>query len=123
MSHSPDLSPTRRHVMSHSPDLSPLNRHPYADMYNDGTKVVDSNFDDPRLTDYDTLLQNLADLRSGKATQIPIYDFKQSCRVGYTTQDVPRSRILIIEGIYALSDRLRWVGGCPINKHLFLLTG
>jgi uridine kinase len=26
------------------------------DMYNDGARVVDANYDDPRLTDYDTLL-------------------------------------------------------------------
>ena len=38
------------------------------DMYNDGSKVVDNNFDDPRLTDYSTLLANLKDLREGRAT-------------------------------------------------------
>lgn len=77
------------------------------DMYNDATKLVDSNFDDPRLTDYDCLLENLRDLRAGKSVQVPIYDFKQSRRVGYTTLDVPSSRVVIIEGIYALSDRLK----------------
>lgn len=39
--------------------------------------------------------------------QIPIYDFKQSRRSGYVTLEVPPSRIVIIEGIYALSERLR----------------
>jgi uridine kinase len=41
------------------------------------------------------------------AAQIPIYDFKQSKRVGYTPTPVPSSRIIVLEGIYALSDRLR----------------
>lgn len=77
------------------------------DNYNDGSKVVDSNFDDPRLTDYDLLLTNLADLRAGKPADVPIYDFKQSARVGYNSVPVPASRVVIIEGIYALSERLR----------------
>jgi hypothetical protein len=44
--------------------------HLQMDMYNDGTKVVDNNFDDPRLTDYDTLLANISDLRAGKTVQV-----------------------------------------------------
>eukprot|EP00201_Polytomella_parva_P012063 CAMPEP_0175063392 /NCGR_PEP_ID=MMETSP0052_2-20121109/14730_1 /TAXON_ID=51329 ORGANISM="Polytomella parva, Strain SAG 63-3" /NCGR_SAMPLE_ID=MMETSP0052_2 /ASSEMBLY_ACC=CAM_ASM_000194 /LENGTH=352 /DNA_ID=CAMNT_0016329583 /DNA_START=160 /DNA_END=1215 /DNA_ORIENTATION=+ len=77
------------------------------DMYNDGSKVVDDNFDDPRLTDYNLLLQNLADLRRGHAAKIPIYDFKSSSRTGFREQPVPESRIVILEGIYALSEKLR----------------
>lgn len=38
---------------------------------------------DPRLTDYDTLLQNIHDLKAGKPVQVPMYDFKSSSRVGY----------------------------------------
>ena len=62
---------------------------------------------DPRLTDYDLLLQNLADLRAGRTTQVPIYDFKTSSRIGYNEVAVPSSRVIILEGIYALSERLR----------------
>jgi uridine kinase len=76
------------------------------DMYNDGSKVLENNFDDPRIIDYDCLMNNLEDLRSGRPTQMPIYDFKQSKRVGYKTVNVPESRVVIIEGIYALSQRL-----------------
>ncbi len=39
--------------------------------------------------------------------QVPIYDFKLSKRVGYRTQKQPTSRVVIIEGIYSLSARLR----------------
>ncbi|XP_076914355.1 inorganic pyrophosphatase TTM2-like [Bidens hawaiensis] len=77
------------------------------DNYNDATRVIDGNFDDPRLTDYDTLLQNILDLKVGKTIEVPIYDFKSSCRTGYRTLEVPSSRIVIIEGIYALSEKLR----------------
>ncbi|GMI87537.1 triphosphate tunnel metalloenzyme 2 [Hibiscus trionum] len=77
------------------------------DNYNEASRIVDGNYDDPRLTDYDTLLQNLRDLKEGKEVQVPIYDFKASSRVGYRTLEVPSSRIVIIEGIYALSEKLR----------------
>lgn len=77
------------------------------DNYNDSSRIIDGNFDDPRLTDYDTLLKNIQDLRSGKQAEVPIYDFKSSSRIGYRTLEVPSSRIVIIEGIYALSEKLR----------------
>nr|GEZ53815.1 uridine-cytidine kinase C-like [Tanacetum cinerariifolium]GEZ56048.1 uridine-cytidine kinase C-like [Tanacetum cinerariifolium] len=77
------------------------------DNYNDGSRVIDDNFDDPRLTDYDTLLKNIYDLKEGKSVEIPIYDFKSSTRTGYRTLEVPSSHIVIIEGIYALSEKLR----------------
>lgn len=40
-------------------------------------------------------------------SQVPIYDFKESRRVGYRTVEVPESRVVILEGIYALNARLR----------------
>lgn len=77
------------------------------DMYNDASMLLDGNFDDPRLTDYDLLNQNLRDLKAGKTIEAPIYDFKQSKRVGTRTVEVPSSNVIIIEGIYALNDKLR----------------
>ncbi|GFZ16777.1 phosphoribulokinase [Actinidia rufa] len=77
------------------------------DNYNDSSRIIDGNFDDPRLTDYDTLLENIRGLKEGKPVQVPIYDFKSSSRIGYRTIEVPSSRVVIIEGIYALSERLR----------------
>mmetsp|Transcript_11150 Transcript_11150/g.33431 ORF Transcript_11150/g.33431 Transcript_11150/m.33431 type:complete len:669 (+) Transcript_11150:244-2250(+) len=77
------------------------------DNYNDASRLIDGNFDDPRLTDWDLLLENIRDLRAGKPAEVPHYDFKQSKRTGYTKVPVPRSRVVIVEGIYALSARLR----------------
>lgn len=77
------------------------------DNYNDPTRIIDGNFDDPRLTDYGTLLENIHGLKAGKPVQVPIYDFKSSSRIGYRTVEVPSSRVVIIEGIYALSEKLR----------------
>ncbi|KAK9868977.1 hypothetical protein WJX84_000932 [Apatococcus fuscideae] len=76
------------------------------DMYNDATRLIDGNFDDPRLTDYDLLLANLQDLKDGKAIQAPIYSFVESRRVGFKQLDPPSSRVVIVEGIYALSSRM-----------------
>ncbi|CAL5442092.1 unnamed protein product [Camellia sinensis] len=77
------------------------------DDYNDSSRIIDGNFDDPRLTDYDTMLENIHGLKEGKPVQVPIYDFKSSSRIGYRTMEVPNSGIVIVEGIYALSERLR----------------
>ncbi|TQD79777.1 hypothetical protein C1H46_034640 [Malus baccata] len=77
------------------------------DNYNDASRIIDGNYDDPRLTDYDTLLENIHDLKAGNPVQVPIYDFKKSSRIGYRTVEAPSSRIVIIEGIYALSEKLR----------------
>jgi|TARA_B100001142_G_scaffold40454_1_gene36028 uridine kinase len=77
------------------------------DMYNDASMLLDGNFDDPRLTDYDLLNKNLSDLKAGKTIEAPIYDFKTSTRVGSRTVECPASKVIIVEGIYALSDRLR----------------
>eukprot|EP00892_Ulva_mutabilis_P001750 jgi/Ulvmu1/11576/UM079_0019.1 len=76
------------------------------DMYNDGSKVLENNFDDPRIIDFHHLHQNIEDLQAGKSTKVPIYDFKQSKRVGYRDVAAPESRVIIIEGIYALSQRI-----------------
>ena len=77
------------------------------DMYNDASMLLDGNFDDPRLTDYDLLMENLSDLKAGKTVETPVYSFKESKRVGTKTVACPESRIIIVEGIYALSDKLR----------------
>lgn len=39
--------------------------------------------------------------------QVPMYSFKESKRVGYREQEVPKSRVVIVEGIYALSSKIR----------------
>ncbi|XP_008240051.1 PREDICTED: uridine-cytidine kinase C [Prunus mume] len=77
------------------------------DNYNDASRIIDGNFDDPRLTDYDTMLENIHGLKAGNPVEVPVYDFKSSSRIGYRTVEVPSSRIVLIEGIYALSERLR----------------
>lgn len=42
-----------------------------------------------------------------QTSTVPIYSFKESKRVGYREQEVPKSRVVVIEGIYALSHKIR----------------
>jgi uridine kinase len=41
------------------------------------------SYADPRLTDYTTLMENIQGLLNGQSVEVPIYDFKQSKRVGF----------------------------------------
>lgn len=66
-------------VVSFMPGISLISM----DNYNVASRVIDSNFDDPRITDYDLLLENINSLRTGKPAEVPIYDFKSSSRVGF----------------------------------------
>jgi len=77
------------------------------DMYNDASMLLEGNFDDPRLTDYACLLENLRGLKNGESVQAPVYDFKESRRTGYVTVNNPSSKVVILEGIYALNEKLR----------------
>ena len=77
------------------------------DMYNDSSMLLEGNFDDPRLTDYGCLLENLKGLKNGETVQAPVYDYKESKRTGYVTVPCPASKVVILEGIYALNEKLR----------------
>jgi len=70
-------------------------------------EVVDDNFDDPRLVDFDLLAQNLKDLKAGRPTEMPIYSFQESRRVGYSSLAPPASGVVVIEGIHALNEQAR----------------
>ena len=77
------------------------------DMYNDSSMLLEGNFDDPRLTDYACLLENLKGLKNGETVETPVYDYKESKRTGYVTVPCPASKVVILEGIYALNEKLR----------------
>lgn len=85
------------------------------DHYNNSNRIIDDNFDDPRLTDYGTLLENTHGLKAGKHVQVPTLDFKSSSRIGYRAVEVPSSCIVIIAITYALSERLHPFLGRPVS--------
>jgi uridine kinase len=77
------------------------------DNYLDATrKVIDFNFDDDRLVDFDLLIKNIKDLQNERATNMPLYDFRKSGRYAYVRIEPPESKVVIIEGIYALHERI-----------------
>ena len=61
------------------------------------------NFDHPDAFDWELLRSHLEILKEGKAVESPVYDFKTSRRTT-RTQTVGPCNILIVEGIFALSD-------------------
>src|SRR3954468_3191738 len=56
------------------------------------------NFDHPEALDNDLLVQQLVELRAGRAVDVPIYDFKSHGRSAEKRHLEP-TRILIVEGI------------------------
>ncbi len=64
---------------------------------------VKVNFDHPDSLDNDLLIDHLRRLRSGKAVDKPIYDFKQHTRLPQTER-VPWAPVVVVEGILILAD-------------------
>ena len=62
------------------------------------------NFDHPNAFDWELLSQHVAMLRRGEAIEQPIYDFLTCTRQKETLHVEPR-KVIIIEGILALSDK------------------
>lgn len=73
----------------------------------DTTRLVDDNFDDPSLTNFDLLEQNILDLRSGRPTEAPVFDFATRERAGFQPVSMGDTRVLLVEGLYALNARVR----------------
>ncbi|KAF6166326.1 hypothetical protein GIB67_015872 [Kingdonia uniflora] len=83
------------------------------DNYNDASRIIDGNFDDPRLTDYDTLLENIHGLKEGKPVEVPIYDFKSSCRTGF--RDLTREAFQMFENSNVRKDGVLTSVGIKID--------
>jgi len=65
------------------------------------------NFDHPDALDNDLLVSHLAELRAGRAVDVPIYDFKTHARLAQRRHQRP-TRILIVEGILVfVEERVR----------------
>jgi len=77
------------------------------DNYLDSTrKVIDENFDDSRLIDFELLRKNVMvlasvilacsnrqDIKAGEPTEMPLYDFRRSGRYAYKTVHPPASHV------------------------------
>jgi len=70
-------------------------------------KIIDENYDDYRLIDFALLVKNIKDLKEGRSTETPLYDFRKSGRYAYKTVHPPESKVVIVEGTYALHEEVR----------------
>lgn len=61
------------------------------------------NYDHPDAFDWPLLMQHLADLRAGKAIEMPLYDFTVHRRSDKTITVQP-APIIVVEGLFALFD-------------------
>ena len=61
------------------------------------------NFDHPDALDTARLIDNLADLKSGRPTELPIYEFPKHARSPHTERVHP-TEIVLVEGILALAE-------------------
>ena len=68
--------------------------------YEERTKV---NFDHPRSIDFDLLVEQLKQLRSGEGVKQPIYSFKEHNRTDQTKKLSPK-KVMIVEGILLLNN-------------------
>jgi len=75
------------------------------------------NFDHPNSIDFDLLIKQVKELRSGKTIEIPIYSFVEETRLKGTVKTEPR-KVVIVEGILVLSNpRLRELFDIKIYVH------
>ncbi|TDM15626.1 uridine kinase [Macrococcus bovicus] len=63
-----------------------------------------TNYDHPFAFDNDLLIQNLTDLRDGKAVKVPTYDYTIHTRSEKTITFEPKD-VIIVEGIFALENQ------------------
>lgn len=69
----------------------------------DHTVHGEPNFDHPGSFDWDLLRRHLRHLKQGDAVDVPVYDFRTSCR-SKEVQPVGPCKSIILEGIYTLWD-------------------
>lgn len=66
--------------------------------------ITDYNFDHPDAFDMDLMLENLADLKNGKAIEMPQYDFIHHRRREERLHVEPK-KIIIVDGLMVLYDK------------------
>ncbi len=69
---------------------------------------IGNNFDHPMLMDFDLIDKHLRELRIGNSVMMPAYSFKTGNREG--SREFTPTNVVIVEGIFALTDRLRALG-------------
>ncbi|GAA5458758.1 uridine kinase [Staphylococcus aureus] len=66
---------------------------------------LETNYDHPFAFDNDLLIENLKDLKNGKAVEVPTYDYASHTRSDITIDFKPKD-VIIVEGIFALENKV-----------------
>jgi uridine kinase len=64
---------------------------------------MEVNFDHPNSLDTELLTKHIKELQSGKAAEIPVYDFSNHSRTNRTFRVEPR-RVILVEGILIFAE-------------------
>jgi uridine kinase len=67
-------------------------------------ELLRHNFDHPAALDNELLVEHLAQLKAGRAIEVPIYDFVRHRRTGRTKR-VEARPVVLLEGILLLAER------------------
>jgi uridine kinase len=81
----------------------PLDNYYRAILWNDPSEIQQHNFDHPAALDWELLEHHFAELRRGRAIELPIYDFGQHRRLAETQLCEPRP-VVLTEGILLLAE-------------------
>jgi uridine kinase len=74
----------------------------------DGRNVIDGNYSDPVVFDFALLRRVLLDLKQNRSTSVPVVDPATKFRTDKVRQvDVPPSRVVVLEGDYALNSSIQ----------------
>jgi uridine kinase len=63
---------------------------------------ADQNFDDPQSLEQDLLIEQVRELKQGRAIDRPVYDFASYTRLPGRTERVVEPHVLLVDGIFAL---------------------
>lgn len=89
-----DLGPDRVVVLTQDNYYCDLSHLPFEER-------ARTNFDHPDAVDFQLMADHIAELKAGRAIQMPVYDFKVHTRMPETVRVQPRDN-LIVEGILVL---------------------
>lgn len=74
--------------------------------------IGSNNWDELQALDLDLFKKHLQQLKKNKTIRKPIFSMKKAERIGY--EDFPPSKVIIIEGLFALNEKIAEIVDLPI---------
>jgi uridine kinase len=70
-------------------------------------KVIDQNFEDVSLVDFDAVSQTLSKLKRGEPAELSKVSFQRKQVIGTSIVQIPPGKVIILDGMYALNRNIR----------------